>query len=511
MYANFGRASIFSVFQAYLYARISGSAIQDIRKDLFNHLQSLSISYYQKNKIGNIIALFISDISTMRGLYTSTIVRLLTDAIRFVVLVVVMYLIHPSLTLIALLCLPFYGFFMKIVGKPIRRASREVQENRAEAIAGLQEKISGIREIKAFVQQEAQSLSMLKQFRSLFKSRIRLSVIRSLASISGLVSAIGLIFVIWFGGKDVINGTLQVGVFIAFLGYMGRLFDPVNTFLSINTNIHAAMGAASRVFKVFDISPAIRIADNPKRFTNLIKQIEFRNVSFSYAKDSERVIDNFSLKISPGESVALVGSSGSGKTTLAMLLLRFYDQTKGSILFDGCDLRELDLDWFRGRVGIVFQDPFLFNLSVKENITFGYSDASEEEIEIATRAAYALDFIKKLPNGFDTIIGERGVSLSGGQQQRLAIARAIIKKPDLVILDEATSALDTESEYLVQKAMEHLLEKRTSIIIAHRISTVRNVDNIIVLKNGRIAEKGTYKELMEKKGRFWQLQNAFSE
>ena len=503
--------SLLSILQAYFYARVGGSAVLDLRQDLFNHLQSLSISYYQKKKIGGIIALFTSDISTMRGLYTSTLVQLLTDAIRFVVLVVVMYLIHPSLTLIALLSLPFYGFFMKIVGKPIRRASSKVQENRGEATAELQEKLSGIREIKAFVREKAQSLSMLESFRNLFKSRVKLSVIRSLASISGLVSAVGLILVIWFGGKDVINGTLQMGVFIAFLGYMGRLFGPVSTFLSINTSIHAAMGAADRVFNVLDTNPDLRIAANPKKLDHLKKQIEFRNVSFSYTGNDEEVINNFSLKISPGEFVALVGSSGSGKTTLAMLLLRYYDPNSGSILFDGYNLRELDLDWFRGRVGIVFQDPFLFNLSLKENIIFGHPDATEKDIENAAEAAYALDFIQKLPDGFETIIGERGVSLSGGQQQRLAIARAMIKEPDLVILDEATSALDTESEILVQKAMEHLLEGRTSIIIAHRITTVRNADMIVVLEDGSLSEKGTYAELMNRKGRFWQLQHKLSD
>ena len=302
-----------------------------------------------------------------------------------------------------------------------------------------------------------------------------------------------------------------MGVFIAFLGYMGRLFGPVSTFLSINTSIHAAMGAADRVFNVLDTNPDLRIAANPKKLDHLKKQIEFRNVSFSYTGNDEEVINNFSLKISPGEFVALVGSSGSGKTTLAMLLLRYYDPNSGSILFDGYNLRELDLDWFRGRVGIVFQDPFLFNLSLKENIIFGHPDATEKDIENAAEAAYALDFIQKLPDGFETIIGERGVSLSGGQQQRLAIARAMIKEPDLVILDEATSALDTESEILVQKAMEHLLEGRTSIIIAHRITTVRNADMIVVLEDGSLSEKGTYAELMNRKGRFWQLQHKLSD
>ncbi|MBD3278214.1 MAG: ATP-binding cassette domain-containing protein, partial [Candidatus Aegiribacteria sp.] len=314
-----------SILQAYLYAKVGGSAVLDLRRDLFNHLQSLSISYYQKKKTGGIIALFTSDISTMRGLYTSTLVRLVTDAIRFFVLVVVMYLIHPSLTLIALLCLPFYGFFMKVVGRPIRKASAKVQEYRAEATGDLQEKISGIREIKAFVREKVQGMEMINSFRKLFKASVKLSVINSLASISGLVSAIGLILIIWFGGKDVINNEMQMGVFIAFLGYMGRLFGPVNTFLSVNNSIHAAMGAANRVFSVMDSRPQLKMTEKPRKLDNLKKTIEFRDVFFSYSETGEIIIDGFSLSILPGKTVALVGSSGSGKTTLAMLLLRFYD------------------------------------------------------------------------------------------------------------------------------------------------------------------------------------------
>lgn len=500
--------SIFSVLQTYLYAKVGGSAVLDLREDLYNHLQSLSISYHHKTKTGETIALFTSDISTMQGLYTNTLVRLITDVLRFIVLLVVMNLINSSLTLIAVMSLPFYGYFMRIVSKPIRHASSKVQENRSESTANLQEKLSGIREIKAFVQEKVQSESMLISFTELFKSRVKLSVINSLASISVLISGVGLILVIWFGGKNVINGTMQMGVFIAFMGYMASLFGPVNTFVSINNSIHVAMGAANRVFKVMDKRSNLIISDHPKILENLKTVIEFRNVNFSYNRADDQIIKDFSLSITPGETIALVGSSGSGKTTLAMLLLRYFDPDSGSILIDGCDLKEIDLEWLRSRIGMVFQNPFLFNMSVKENIAFGLPEADEVEILRAAEGAYALEFISKLPNGLDTIVGERGVSLSGGQQQRLAIARAILKKPDIVILDEATSALDTESENLVQKAMAHLLEDRTDIIIAHRISTIVNANNIVVLENGKLVEKGTYTELVQNKGRFWQLQNT---
>lgn len=497
----------FGVLQSYLYAKVGGSAILDLRKDLFNHLQTLSLPYYQKNKIGNIIALFTSDIATMQGLYTSTLVRLITDTFKFAALLIVMFLINSTLTWIALICLPFYAYFMKMIAKPIRHASAHVQEQRADTTGELQEKLSGIREIKAFVQEDAQGQSIAKTFVNLFRARVRLSVIGALGSISGLISAIGFLLIIWFGGKEVINGTMLTGVFIAFIGYMGNLFGPVNTFVSINTSIHTSMGAAKRVFQVLDQKSNIEVSIKPHLIERIEGFIEFRNVSFRYSRNAGYALKDISMKISPGESIALVGSSGSGKTTMAMLLLRFYDPDDGSIVIDGRNLKELDTKCYREKIGVVFQDPYLFDMSVSQNIAFGYPDANIKEIENAAEAAYASGFISELPDGYDTVIGERGVSLSGGQQQRLAIARAILKKPDLVILDEATSALDTESEVLVQKAMHHLLEGRTSIIIAHRISTIKNVSKIVVLEEGKLIEEGTYKDLMRVKGRFWKLQS----
>ena len=501
--------AVCGILQNYLYAKVGGWAVFDMRKDLYNHMQSLSIPFFHANKTGKLIASFTSDISLMQGLYTSTIVTLITDSLQFVTLVVVMMFINQRLTWIALLCLPFYAVLVKKIGKPIREASESVQSQRAQTTGELQEKLSGMREIQAFVCEGFQSNAINSSFARLLSLRIRLTLIGSLGSLSGIISAFGLILLIWLGGNQVISGSMEIGVFIAYLAYMGRLFGPVDTFVSINNSIQIAMGAAKRVFEMLDTKPEIEESLNPEILLSMRGSLELRNVSFSYASNDINALQDVSLVVEPGQTIALVGSSGAGKTTMAMLLMRYYDPTSGSIFIDGKDLRLLKLDEYRRQIGIVFQDPFLFNASIFDNIALGNPDANIEMVKKAAEASYANEFISELPEKYETVIGERGVTLSGGQQQRLAIARVILKNPRLVILDEATSALDTESEKLVQKAMNHLLEDRTSVIIAHRLSTVRAATNIVVLQEGKIIEIGNYDQLLEKKGRFYDFHKEF--
>lgn len=501
--------AVCGILQNYLYAKVGGWAVFDMRKDLYNHMQSLSIPFFHSNKTGKLIASFTSDISLMQGLYTSTIVTLITDSLQFVTLVVVMMFINQRLTWIALLCLPFYAVLVKKIGKPIREASESVQSQRAQTTGELQEKLSGMREIQAFVCEGFQSNAINSSFARLLSLRIRLTLIGSLGSLSGIISAFGLILLIWLGGNQVISGSMEIGVFIAYLAYMGRLFGPVDTFVSINNSIQIAMGAAKRVFEMLDTKPEIEESLNPEILLSMRGSLELRNVSFSYASNDINALQDVSLVVEPGQTIALVGSSGAGKTTMAMLLMRYYDPTSGSIFIDGKDLRLLKLDEYRRQIGIVFQDPFLFNASIFDNIALGNPDANIEMVKKAAEASYANEFISELPEKYETVIGERGVTLSGGQQQRLAIARVILKNPRLVILDEATSALDTESEKLVQKAMNHLLEDRTSVIIAHRLSTVRAATNIVVLQEGKIIEIGNYDQLLEKKGRFYDFHKEF--
>lgn len=495
----------FGVLQSYLYTKIGGEAILDLRRDLYNHLQTLSIPFFHRNRTGSLISSFISDIEMMQGLYTSILIRVITDILMFSALLAVMFLISPQLTWISIVSLPCYGILIKKIGKPIRQASEQVQEKRARATGKLQEKISGIREIKAFACEQPHSISMSSSFRDLFDSSIRLTLTGALSSISGVISVICFILIIWFGGKQVIAGAMQLGVFIAFMGYMGRLYGPVNTFVNINNSIQISMGAAKRVFRILDKEPNIIQHPDSIRLSSIEGLIEFKKVFFSYNSDEAYALRNVSLRVDPGSTVALVGSSGAGKTTLAMLLMRFYDPDSGEILIDGNNLRNIDLETYRKQIGVVFQDPFLFNASITENIIQGNPDADLEAVKDATDAANATDFISELPDGFETVIGERGVTLSGGQQQRLAIARAILKNPRIVIFDEATSALDTKSEKLVQNAMDHLLKDRTSIIIAHRLSTVKSADCLAVLERGSIVELGNYGNLMKSKSRFWEF------
>lgn len=500
----------FNVLLSYLYSRVGGSAVYDLRKSLYDHMQSLSLPFFHRKRTGELIASFTSDISRMRSLYTSTIVNLLTDTLRFGALLVAMLLINARLTLIAGLSLPLYGYFMKRIGRPIRKASREVQERRAAATGELQEKISGIREIKAFVGEAIHSDMISKSFRDLFRAGVRHAVVGAMGGVTGLISAIAFVLVFWFGGRQVIAEEMKMGMFIAFIGYMGRLFGPVHTFVSLNTKIHSSVSAAKRVFAVIDESPQVKLATDPNKIRRINGPIIFDNVSFTYPGNSESTLDRINLDVAHGEMVAVTGASGSGKTTLAMLLQRFYDPTSGRILVNGIDLRDIDLASYRERIGVVFQDAFLFDTSVKDNISFGKPEATDEEICRAAEAACASEFIESLPQGMDTVIGERGVSLSGGQRQRIAIARAILGNPDLVILDEATSALDKESEKYVQVALQRLFHDRTGLVIAHRLSTIVNSDKIAFMRDGTLVEMGSYEHLMSVKGHFHSLYGATS-
>jgi len=496
--ASVALGAIFSTLRGYLFSYIGERAVIDMRHQLFGHLQKLSLSFFNKEKTGKLMSIFTNDVPAMQGLYTSTLVDFITDTLRFMVTMGVMLKIDWQLTLIALPALPLFAIALKLFGKPVREVSRKVQDKNAEISENLQESISGSREVKAFTQERNEINRLLNIFRQILGLRVKQSILQSSSSgIAELTAVSGIMFVLWYGGMKAINGAMQMGVLIAFVNYLGRLFNPIGRYMELNNRIQSAMGAAERVFEFLDTVPEIRDKTEAIALPPVMGKVQFENVHFAY-QEGDEVLTDITLKVEPGEMIALVGPSGSGKTTLVNLIPRFFDPTRGSILIDGYDLKNLKIESLRQQVSVVFQDSFLFAVTVRENIRFGKRDATDEEVTAAAEAANAHDFIIQLPEGYDTQVGERGVKLSGGQKQRISIARTILRDPKILILDEATSALDSESELLVKEALEKLMAGRTSFIIAHRLSTVLKADRIVVLNDGKIADVGSHEELLSK-------------
>jgi len=454
------------------------------------------------------MAVFTNDVPAMQGLYTSTLVDFVTDTVRFLVTLGVMFAIDWQLTLLALAVLPVFGVALVVFARPVRSIARKVQDSRAAISENLQESLSGVREVKTFTQEEHEGSRLLDVFRKLLGLRVRQSIWQSGSrGVAHLAAVVGVILVVWFGGLKSIRGELKVGVLIAFINYMVALFGPVHMYMAINNRIQSAMGAAERLFEALDLVP--QIADRPDAVAlpPVDGRVELEGVHFAYEAGRE-VLADVTLGVEPGEMVALVGPSGAGKSTLVSLLPRFYDPSSGRVLVDGHDLTGVTQRSLREQVGVVFQDTFLFGTTVRENIRFGRRGATDDEVVAAAKAAHADEFITRLPDGYDTAVGERGVKLSGGQKQRISIARAILRDPRILILDEATSSLDSESEQLVQAALEELMRGRTSFVIAHRLSTVLRADRIVVLDQGRVVDVGRHEELLARGGLYAALYDA---
>ena len=496
---------IFFYSQTYLMSYIGQRVIIDIREAVYRQLQRLSLSYFDKRQTGTIMSTVTNDVAALQSALVDSLVEMVTEAMILVGSLASMFFLHWKLTILTLLTMPLVLQAINIFGRKLRNAGRILQERTADITAVLQETIAGIRVVRSFAREEYEIDRFSQQNYKNFRAQMKTSqLMAALTPVIEVLAAIGVVFIIWYGGMEVIDGTITSGALIAFLIYVVNLANPVKRLSRVYGNIQRALAAADRVFEVIDTEPDIQEMPDAIELPVVQGYVTFEQVTFAYTP-GQPALQNLTLTVKPGEMVAIVGPSGAGKTTIANLLPRFYETSEGRILIDGHDIRTVTLKSLREQIGIVPQETILFNGTIYENILYGRLNATEEDVMAAAKAANAHEFIVKLTGQYQEQIGERGAKLSGGQRQRIAIARAILKNPRILILDEATSALDTESEKLVQQALDKLMVGRTSFVIAHRLSTVQRADTIVVLDKGRIIEQGTHGELLAKGGLYHKL------
>ncbi len=502
--------SVFFYISHYFIYYLSQRVMFDIRKKLFKHLQSLSLRFYTEYRTGKLISNIITDVARLEQMIIGSLVNVASNTFTILFIMGVLFLMNPVIAMVSLILLPLQLVNFIYFRNKITEQNIDLSEKMSEISANLAETLNGVRVVKSFAKERSENRSFISHMRPVLDLTVNMNMKGVFCWIfAELISILCVIIVIAAGASRVMNGSMTIGEFVAFYTYLSMLLGPIVALSGLSTTISNGLAGAARIMELLNTIPEIVECESPVSLEEMKGEISFKNVTFGY--NGKSVVKDFSLDILPGQKVAFVGPSGSGKSTIANLILRFYDINNGSITVDGHDIKSIALESYRGKIGVVLQEPFLFSGTIEENIAYADKDATQAEITSAAKMANVEEFVSNLEKKYKTEIGENGVMLSGGQKQRIAIARAVLNNPKMLILDEATSSLDSISEFLVQDALDKLMNDRTTIIIAHRLSTIRNADLIVVMENGVIMQKGTHSELIVEDGLYREMYMAQEE